>query len=154
MPHNKLHDPNGNGQDMSQGFTTPETESPPPNSKNGPCWRMPHNKLHDPNGNGQDMSRASPHQMGAGNNYVGPLQRQAKHHMDRLFQQTSGTTLVQWRETEMSGKCWETSWKQLITHASSTRELLIKFPSKRTPMPSMGHQTVPFIYSFMCIMVV
>ena len=23
-PHNKLHDPNGNGQDMSQGFATPD----------------------------------------------------------------------------------------------------------------------------------
>ena len=23
VPHNKLHDPNGNGQEMSQGFTTP-----------------------------------------------------------------------------------------------------------------------------------
>ena len=51
-----------------------------------------------------EMSRtcrkASPHQMGAGNNYVGPLQRQekqrqAKHQMGRLFQQTSGITLFQ-----------------------------------------------------------
>jgi hypothetical protein len=24
MPHNKLHDPNGSGQDMSQGLTTPD----------------------------------------------------------------------------------------------------------------------------------
>ena len=45
-------------------------------------------------------SKASTHQMGAGNNYVGPLQspekqRQAKHQMGRLFHQTSGTTLIQ-----------------------------------------------------------
>jgi len=49
---------------------------------------------------GRTCRKASPHQMGAGNNYVGPLQRQenqrqAKHQMGRLFQQTSGTTLVQ-----------------------------------------------------------
>ena len=49
---------------------------------------------------GRKCRKTLPHQMGAGNNYVGPLQkqekqRQAKHQMDRLFQQTSGTTLVQ-----------------------------------------------------------
>ena len=38
--------------------------------------------------------------MGAGNNYVGSLKRQkkqsqAKYQIGRLFQQTSGTTLVQ-----------------------------------------------------------
>ena len=46
---------------------------------------------------GRTCRKASPHQIGAGNNYVGPLerqekQRQAKHQMGRLFQQTSGTT--------------------------------------------------------------
>ena len=45
------------------------------------------------------------YQMGAGNNYVGPLQskekqRQAKHQMGRLFQQTSGATLVQSSERQ------------------------------------------------------
>ena len=49
---------------------------------------------------GRTCCKVSPHQMGAGNNYVGILQRQekqrqAKHLMGRLFQQTSGATLVQ-----------------------------------------------------------
>ena len=49
---------------------------------------------------GRTCRKASPHMMCAGNNYVRPLQRQekqrqAKHQMGRrLFQQTSGTTLV------------------------------------------------------------
>ena len=49
---------------------------------------------------GRTCRKASPHQMGAGNDYVGPLQRQekqrqAKYQMGRLIPQTSGTTLVQ-----------------------------------------------------------
>ena len=49
---------------------------------------------------GRTCRKALPQRMGAGNNYVGPLQRQekqreAKHQMGRLFQQTSGTSLVQ-----------------------------------------------------------
>ena len=49
---------------------------------------------------GRTCRKASPHQMGAINNYVGTLQRQekqreAKHQMGRLFQQTNETTLVQ-----------------------------------------------------------
>ena len=49
---------------------------------------------------GRTCRKASPYQMGAGSNYVGPLkgqekQRQAKHQMGRLFQQTNRTTLLQ-----------------------------------------------------------
>ena len=49
---------------------------------------------------GRTCRKASPNQMGAGNIYVGPLQkqekqRQVKHQMDRLFQKTNETTLVQ-----------------------------------------------------------
>ena len=48
---------------------------------------------------GRTCRKASPHQMVAGNKYVGlqrrEKQRQTKHQMSRLFQQTSGTTLVQ-----------------------------------------------------------
>jgi hypothetical protein len=43
---------------------------------------------------GRTCRKASPPQMGPGKNYVGSLQRQAKHQMGRLFQKTSGTTLV------------------------------------------------------------
>ena len=43
---------------------------------------------------GRTCRKASPHQMGAGNNYVGHLQRQVKYQMGRLFHQTSRTTLV------------------------------------------------------------
>jgi hypothetical protein len=58
---------------------------------------------------GRTCRKASPHQMDAGNNYVGPQQRQekqrqAKHQMGRLFQQTSGTTLVQSGERQKWGE--------------------------------------------------
>ena len=68
-------------------------------------------------GMGRTCRKASPHQMGAGNDYVGPLQRQekqrqAKHQMGRLFQQTSETTLVRSGERQK----WVESVRKPIEH--------------------------------------
>ena len=54
---------------------------------------------------GRTCRKASPRQMDAGNDYVGPLQkqakqRQAKYQLDRLLHRNSGTTLVQSDERE------------------------------------------------------
>ena len=35
-----------------------------------------------------------------------------------------------------------------VMQTSSTGEALISFPSMRTSLPSNGHQTAPFIHSF------
>ena len=68
--------------------------------------------------------------MGAGNNYVKPLQRQekqrqAKYHMGRLFQQTNGTTLVQSGEkqkwVESVGKSVERNQQSMIYQQISER---------------------------------
>ena len=49
--------------------------------------------------------------MGAGNNYVGPPTgaREAEADQAPDGQTISTSSGPKWRETEMSGKCWETS---------------------------------------------
>ena len=55
---------------------------------------------------GRACRKTSPRQMGADNDYVEPLQRQAKYRMGRLLQRTSGTTLFQ------SGESWK--WVEIV----------------------------------------
>ena len=84
---------------------------------------------------GRTCRKVSSHRMGAGYSYVGFLlwqekQKQAKHQMGRLFQQTSGPTLVQsgarqkWVESvgkpvkkNQQTMIYDKFRKQLIIHA-------------------------------------